>query len=55
MLTEGRKQELVDELRMDLEKYIKSQQLIPNFIDSTCQTDEEIEFLHDVEWWVSVV
>lgn len=54
MLTVARKQELIDELTYDLNKYIQSQQLIANFIDCTCQTSEEIKFVNDTEWWVSV-
>lgn len=55
MLDAGRKQELLDELRYDLEKHIRKQELIQEFIYNTCHTDEEITFIQDCEWWVSVV
>lgn len=55
MLNEGRKQELIDELTHDLDHYIERQQLVQNFIDSTCKDCEEIEFVRSLQWWVSVV
>lgn len=55
MLDVGRKQELIDELRNDLDNYIERQQLVQNFIESTCEDCEEIDFVRSLEWWVSVV
>lgn len=54
MLSEARKQELIDELTHDLEKYINKQGLIENFIDSTCEDGDEVDFMRNVVWWVSV-
>lgn len=54
MLNDDRKRALLMELRQDLEKYIQSQGLISNFIDSTCQDDDEIEYIQQCEWWVDV-
>lgn len=55
MLTEARKQELIDELTQDLEKYIRKEGLIDAFIDYTCEDGDEIDFVQNLEWWVSVV
>lgn len=55
MVSESRKQELIDELTHDLEKYIRRQELIQEFIYSSCHTDEEITFVKECAWWVSVV
>lgn len=55
MIDVARKQELIDELRYDLDSYISKQQLVQEFIDSTCKDCEEIEFVRSLEWWVSVV
>ena len=55
MLDAGRKQELMDELRHDLDNHIGDQQLVQNFIDSNCQDCDEIDFVRSLEWWVSVV
>lgn len=55
MLDVGRKQELIDELTHDLDNYIERQQLVQNFIDSTCKDCEEVDFVRSLEWWVSVV
>jgi cupin superfamily acireductone dioxygenase involved in methionine salvage len=55
MLDSARKQELIDELRYDLESYIRKQELIQEFIYNTCHTDEEIAFVQGCEWWVSIV
>lgn len=55
MLDSGRKQELIDELRDDLDSYISKHQIVQEFIDSTCQDCEEIDFVRSLEWWVSVV
>lgn len=54
MLTTARKRELLNELTNDLESYIQRQQLIENFIDSTCQTSEEIDFMSDIDWCIRV-
>lgn len=55
MLDTGRKQELIDELSNDLDRYIERQEVVENFIDSTCKDCEEIDFVRSLEWWVSVV
>lgn len=55
MIDTARKQKLIAELTYDLDNYISKQELVQNFIDSTCKDDEEIEFVRNLEWWVSVV
>lgn len=54
MLSEERKQELIDELTYDLERYIKKNGLIEEFIDCSCEDGDEIDFIRNTGWWVSV-
>lgn len=55
MLDSGRKQELIDELASDIDRYVERNEVVQNFIDCTCQNHDEIEFVRNLQWWVSVV
>lgn len=53
-MNEQRKQELMAELGSDMLSYLERCDLKQNFIDTTCRTDEEIEFIEGVAYWVEV-
>lgn len=53
-MKQSRKHELMRELASDMREYLERCDLKQNFIDTTCRTDEEIEFMEGVSYWVEV-
>ena len=53
-MNEQRKHELMREFAGDMRNYLKELGFKQDFIDSTCSTAEEVEFMESVAWWVEV-
>lgn len=54
MLDEQRKKELVIEFVSDVQHYLDSADIEENFIDATCRTPDEVEFIRNLDWGVAV-
>lgn len=53
-MNDQRKQELIAEFISDMQHYLDSVDIIENFIDCTCRTQEEAEFMDNIEWGITV-
>lgn len=53
-MNEQRQQELIQEFVSDVQHYLDSVDIKQNFIDATCITPEEVEFIHHLDWGVAV-
>lgn len=54
MISKERKQELANEFRAYMERYLDKQWIDSDAKDNAAENDEELDFLKTVQYWITV-